>query len=259
VTAPTTPAGKARPSLFARVRSSIDVLYREMVKFGAVGAVAFVVDIGVFNLMRTGIIGGDHGLPEKPLTAKTISVLVATVVAWLGNRYWTFRHRRRASRRREFTLFLVMNLGGLGISLVCLAFSHYVLGLTSALSDNIAGNVIGLGFGTLFRFWAYRQLVFTTPDEVAFLNDEPAPRPGAPVAVADEPTAPADEPAAGADGPVPGADRPTGGADEPAAGPGATCPPAGAGEQHLIDLREHARPVHRQRAVASTSPQRRQA
>jgi putative flippase GtrA len=155
-------------SLFARLRGSVDVLYREIVKFGAVGAVAFVVDISVFNLMRTGIIGGDHGLAEKPLTAKTISVLAATIVAWLGNRYWTFRHRRRASLRREFALFLLMNIGGLAIALSCLAFSHYVLGLTSTLADNIAGNVIGLGLGTLFRFWTYRQLVFTAEG----LNEE---------------------------------------------------------------------------------------
>ncbi len=157
------------PSVLARAHASIDVLYREMAKFGAVGAIAFVVDFGVFNLMRTGIIGGEHGLAEKPLTAKTISVLAATVVAWLGNRYWTFRHRRRASARREFVLFAVMNVGGLAISLACLAFSHYVLGLTSTLADNVAGNVIGLGLGTLFRFWAYRQLVFTTADEQELL------------------------------------------------------------------------------------------
>ena len=162
-------------SLFARAHASVDVLYREIAKFGAVGAIAFVVDFGVFNLMRTGIIGGEHGLAEKPLTAKTISVLAATIVAWIGNRYWTFRHRRRASARREFMLFGVMNLGGLAISLACLGFSHYVLGLTSTLADNIAGNVIGLGLGTLFRFWAYRQLVFTTPDEQQLLlgDEEP--------------------------------------------------------------------------------------
>jgi putative flippase GtrA len=161
----------SRP-LLAKLHSSIDVLYREMAKFGAVGAIAFVVDTGVFNLMRTGIIGGDQGFAEKPLTAKTISVFVATIVAWLGNRYWTFRHRRRASLQREFALFGVMNVGGLAISLTCLAFSHYLLGLTSALADNIAGNVIGLGLGTLFRFWAYRQLVFTTDDEQALLTPE---------------------------------------------------------------------------------------
>ena len=154
-----------------RLRHSVDVVYREMVKFGAVGALAFVVDIGVFNLLR---VGGHFGLDAKPLTAKTISVFVATVVAWLGNRYWTFRHRRRASARREFALFAVMNAGGLAIALACLAFSHYVLGLRSALADNVAGNVVGLGLGTLFRFWAYRRLVFT--EELAdLMDDDPEP------------------------------------------------------------------------------------
>lgn len=155
-----TPVNGRLASLLVAAHASIDVVYREIVKFGAVGAVAFVVDFGVFNLLRTGIIGGSHGFPEKPLTAKTISVFAATIVAWLGNRYWTFRRRRRASRHREFALFGIMNIGGLIIALSCLAFSHYALGLTSALADNIAGNVIGLGLGTLFRFWAYRRFVF---------------------------------------------------------------------------------------------------
>jgi putative flippase GtrA len=162
VTAPLSPSRQRRiPSLLAAAHASIDVVYREVAKFGAVGLIAFVVDAGVFNLLRAGIIGGSHGLAEKPLTAKTLSVVAATIVAWLGNRYWTFRHRRRASRRREFALFGIMNVGGLAISLACLGFSHYVLGQTSALADNIAGNFIGLGLGTLFRFWAYRRFVFT--------------------------------------------------------------------------------------------------
>ena len=170
MTAPLSPSRQRRiPSLLAAAHASIDVVYREVAKFGAVGLVAFVVDAGVFNLLRTGIIGGSHGLAEKPLTAKTLSVLAATIVAWLGNRYWTFRHRRRASRRREFALFGIMNIGGLAISLACLGFSHYVLGQTSALADNIAGNFIGLGLGTLFRFWAYRRFVFT---EEEGLTDE---------------------------------------------------------------------------------------
>jgi putative flippase GtrA len=156
-----TPARAAAPTLTARLRASIDVVYREMVKFGAVGAVAFLVDVGTFNLLRYGVAGLEGPFEHKPLTAKTCSVVVATVVAWLGNRYWTFRHRRRASRRREFVLFFMMNAAGLGIALACLAISHYVLGLHTALADNIAANVVGLGLGTLFRFWAYKSFVFT--------------------------------------------------------------------------------------------------
>jgi len=171
----------ARRSPITTMRRSIDLLYREVAKFGAVGGVAFVVDTGVFNLLLHTSAGAAVGLDGKPLTAKTISVLVATVVAWLGNRYWTFRHRRRASLRREFVLFVVMNGAGLAIALACLGFSRYVLKLDTPLADNISGNVIGLALGTLFRFWAYRSFVFTHDHEPA--ADDPTP-PGTPEAIA---------------------------------------------------------------------------
>jgi putative flippase GtrA len=130
----------------------------ELARFGSVGAMAYVVDLGLFNLLR---FGPGELLAAKPLTAKAISVVVATVVAWLGNRYWTFAHRRTATRGRELAAFAVVNAGGLVIALSCLAFSHYVLGLRSPLADNIAANVVGLGLGTAFRYVLYRRLVFT--------------------------------------------------------------------------------------------------
>jgi putative flippase GtrA len=133
-------------------------LAREAAKFGIVGGVGFVVDVAVFNLLRY---AGDPGLLEdKPLTAKALSVAVATVVTYLGNRHWTWRHRARSGARREMTLFFVLNFLGMGIALTCLAVSHYLLGFTSALADNISANVIGLGLGMLFRFWSYRTFVF---------------------------------------------------------------------------------------------------
>ena len=130
----------------------------ELARFGSVGAAAYVVDVGLFNLLRSG--PGDL-LGHKPLTAKVVSVAVATMVAWLGNRYWTFSDRRSSSRARELAGFVVVNLGGMVISVGCLAFSHYVLGLTSGLADNISANGVGLVLGTAFRYVCYRQLVFT--------------------------------------------------------------------------------------------------
>lgn len=130
----------------------------ELVRFGSVGAVAYLVDVGVFNLLR---FGPGELLGHKPLTAKVVSVTVATLVAWLGNRYWTFAARRTASRGRELVAFAVVNLVGMGIAVGCLAVSHYLLGFTSPLADNIAANGVGLVLGTVFRYLAYRHLVFT--------------------------------------------------------------------------------------------------
>jgi putative flippase GtrA len=147
------------PSLLDRARDAMDIVVREMVKFGAVGAIAFLVDVGTFNLLRFGL-GGGGPFESKPITAKIISASLATVVAWLGNRLWTFRHRRRASAGHELALFVLFNVAGMVIALGCLAFSHYVLDLRSARADNISANGVGLVLGTLFRFWAYRMFVF---------------------------------------------------------------------------------------------------
>ena len=146
--------------LVRRLRDTYEVLAREAAKFGIVGAVAFVTDFGIFNLLRYAGPDGVGVLHHKPLTANVISVVVSIVVAWLGNRYWTFRHRRRASAPRELALFFLMNGVGLLISLACLAFTYYVLDLRGPLASNISAKVVGVALGTLFRWWAYRRFVF---------------------------------------------------------------------------------------------------
>ncbi|HYN75887.1 MAG TPA: GtrA family protein [Candidatus Limnocylindria bacterium] len=138
-------------------------LAREVAKFGTVGLVALVVDVATFNLLR--FAGGEGPLYAKPLTAKVISVVLATIVAYVGNRFWTYRNRSHQGYLREYVLFFVINAVGLAIALVCLWFSHYVLGLTTPLADNISANVIGLVLSTLFRFWAYRTFVFQQFDD----------------------------------------------------------------------------------------------
>jgi putative flippase GtrA len=149
-----------------------------MLKFGVVGAVAFVIDVGGFNLLTTGLWPlGAPPLDGHEKIAKVLSAAVAVLFAWLGNRYWSFRHRRQSSKPRELLLFVVMNLIGILISVICLAVSHDLLRFTSAVADNVSGNIVGIGLGTLFRFWAYRTFVFTeltTPDPHGTPSPDPA-------------------------------------------------------------------------------------
>ena len=144
-----------------RLWSRLHQLVRESLKFLTVGGVGLVVDLLVFNALLYA--GGDGPLNHKPLTAKTISVVAATLVTYTGNRLWTFRHRARTGFAREYVLFFLLNGVGLAIALCCLGISRYLLGLSGPLADNVAANVIGLGLGTLFRFWSYRRWVFPDP------------------------------------------------------------------------------------------------
>lgn len=128
-------------------------------RFGVVGAVGLVIDLGVFNLLRLTVLSPES-LHEGPVIAKVISTTIAIVCNWIGNRHWTFREHRGPQLWREGIEFGIVSVGGMLIGLACLWVSHYLLGFTSLLADNISSNVIGLALGTLFRFSLYRLWVF---------------------------------------------------------------------------------------------------
>lgn len=162
-------------------RSAVVSRLLELFRFGSVGAVAFVVDMGLFNLL---MFGPGQVLGHKPLTSKVISVVVATLVSWLGNRYWTFSARRQDTHGRELVAFVIVNVGGMLIAVACLGVSRYVLQLDSPLADNIAANGVGLVLGMAFRYVAYRTFVFTNVRDGAFVDvdvqEQGAPSPATP-------------------------------------------------------------------------------
>lgn len=131
-------------------------LIGDAVRFGMVGAVSYVLDVALFNALRV----GHAGVFSEPLVAKTMGVALATLVAWLGTRYWTFRRNLRPDAGREFVEFVVVAGAGYAVNLFVLFMSHYVLGFHSLLADNIAGNLIGAAFGAVVRFLLYRAWVY---------------------------------------------------------------------------------------------------
>ena len=135
-------------------------LWRQLMSFLLVGGVGLVVDIVVFNALRTTVLQ-PHDVAAGPVIAKAISTSLAIVVNWVGNRMWTFRDARRTDVVREGFEFAVVSIAGALIALGCLWISHYVLGYTSLIADNIATNVVGLALGTAFRFALYRWWVFS--------------------------------------------------------------------------------------------------
>jgi putative flippase GtrA len=138
--------------------------HAELVRFAMVGAGTFVVDTGVFVLLKTTV------LEPKPVTAKILAVLVATIVGYLANREWSFRARGGLARRREASLYFVVSGIALLVNAAPLGISRYVLDLAvphvSAFSEQVADLVSAQIVGTLlamgFRWWAFRRWVFPT-------------------------------------------------------------------------------------------------
>ncbi len=136
------------------------VRIHEIAKFGVVGGIGFFVQLGVTDAAHL-------GLGVGALTAVVVGYIVATVVTFLGNRHWAFKHRQGKGLGHETMLFVLLNVVGLGIQEAVVATVHYGLHMTDPLSYNVA-NIVGIGFGTLFRLWSYRKWVFLE------VNEEPA-------------------------------------------------------------------------------------
>jgi len=151
--------GSAVPRLVALARLLYEKLLRYALKFGVVGLAGYFVDVGLFNALRLGAAGDGHFF-QGPIGAKIVSAGIATVVTWFGNRYWTFREHRRKNYLLELAEFSAVAVGGILIGLACLWVSHYLLGFTSLLADNISSNLVGLLLGTAFRFLLYRFWVY---------------------------------------------------------------------------------------------------
>jgi putative flippase GtrA len=129
------------------------VLVHEVAKFGVVGLIGFVVQLGVQNALHSGAGVG-------AITAVIIGYIVATVVTFFGNRHWAFKHRKGKGLRHETIVFVLLNVIGIVIQVGIVDIAYYGLGYKDGLSYNIA-TIIGIGLATLFRLYAYRKFVFS--------------------------------------------------------------------------------------------------
>jgi putative flippase GtrA len=139
-------------ALYERFR----LLIHEFAKFGVIGVVGLVITNGGYALLH------DH-FGVGPVRSTTAATAAATIVAYVGNRYWSFRHRERTTVLRETALFFFLNGLGLLIQDAAVAFNYYALGLGhNKVAEFVALNA-GIALATLFRFWSYRKWVWAAP------------------------------------------------------------------------------------------------
>ena len=127
-----------------------------------VGGTAFIVDTTIFLRLKTTV------LESKPVTAKVISTLVATIVSYVLNREWSFRTRGGRVRHHEAALFFLVSGVGVAVTSAPLWLSRYglhlevphVSRLTQEVADLVSAQIVGTLLAMVFRWWAFRRFVF---------------------------------------------------------------------------------------------------
>lgn len=116
----------------AFVRSRFPLWLRQAVKFGLVGVLNTLVDLGVYALLvhLTGLLADYHTL------AKAISYAAGILNSYLWNRRWTFRSQ--ASPSRTLLPFFAVNGLALAVNTGLMSLSFERLGLPEIVSIGIA-------------------------------------------------------------------------------------------------------------------------
>ena len=84
-------------------------LIEQIMKFGVVGVIAFVIDFGVMVFL-TEVFG------IGPVISATVSFIISVVFNYTASMRYVFSHREGMSRTREFVIFVVLSAIGLGIN-----------------------------------------------------------------------------------------------------------------------------------------------
>jgi putative flippase GtrA len=145
--------------------------HHELIKFAIVGGTTMIFDLAIFYSLSLTI------LEEKPVVAKVLSGILATVLSYILNREWSFKNRGGRERHHEALLFFTISGIGVLLAAAPLWIANNVFDIradqenltTLVVVDFVLNYIIGNLLQMVFRFWALRRFAF--PDENVHIID----------------------------------------------------------------------------------------
>lgn len=132
------------------MRPSLPVI-TQFLKFGIVGGVGFLVDVGALKLCMS-VFG------MGPYDGRVISFLAAVSITWLCNRHFTFRGQGTGSAHAQWLRFLVVCAGGFVFNYG--AYAALIATQPLVAEHPVIGVAAGSVAGMFFNFFMSKRVVF---------------------------------------------------------------------------------------------------
>ncbi len=117
-------------------------LIKQILKFGVVGGLAFLIDFIVYTIVLS-LLDWEYGY----LVAGFAGFTVSLIFNYLASMAFVFERKENADKKKEFAVFLLLSLVGMGINTLVLwlcvdviyEHTHWVQASTAAIFDLLAG------------------------------------------------------------------------------------------------------------------------
>jgi putative flippase GtrA len=116
-------------------------LLAQLIKFGFVGGFCFIIDFAISTALFNVLFG--NGLPRNAATAAGgfVGFTISVVVNYILSMKFVFERKEDMSRKKEFVIFVILSVIGLGVNeiilLICSAVYSGNSVLMSAVGDTL--------------------------------------------------------------------------------------------------------------------------
>ncbi|MCI9129016.1 MAG: GtrA family protein [Eggerthellaceae bacterium] len=112
-------------------------LIAQFMKFGVVGVIAFIIDYGLMVLLT-------EAFHVNYLVSATISFTVSVIFNYVASMRYVFRHKEDMSKRREFVIFVVLSVIGLGLNNLIMWVGTSLWGISYLITKLVATAIVML-------------------------------------------------------------------------------------------------------------------
>ena len=115
-------------------------LIDQILKFGVVGIISFIVDfvitMAVSTLLRTSV---GMTTSQAALVGAFFGIVISVIVNYILSMKYVFERREDLDRKKEFTIFVVLSIIGLGINELIILFCIDLVYVNWAWLHNLIG------------------------------------------------------------------------------------------------------------------------